>query len=170
MFSIHAQNPGGREIDSYGKRAGKGPLIQTDLSGTLGVSQDQTLFASAFPIEGNGVRASHRGPGFGSDGDPSFTINTVEKHSVAVDIYNQTVNGETAVAITAHTGFPGHSGPKVMTYGISPYKSNSMLSDNPHSGIYEADTSRTLDNNGGNPSCNQGGVCVTYGTERCDDR
>ena len=34
---------GGVEIDSYGKRAGKGALIQTELSGTLGVSQDQTL-------------------------------------------------------------------------------------------------------------------------------
>lgn len=45
-------------------------------------------------------------------------------------------------------------------YGISAYHSNSMLSDNPHSGIYEATTSRTLDLNGGNPSCNQGGVMV----------
>ena len=35
---------GGREVDSYGKRAGKGALIQWELSGTLGVSQDQTLF------------------------------------------------------------------------------------------------------------------------------
>lgn len=35
---------GGCEIDSYGKRAGKGALVQTELSGTLGVSQDQTLF------------------------------------------------------------------------------------------------------------------------------
>ena len=45
-------------------------------------------------------------------------------------------------------------------YGISPYGSNAMLSDNPHSGIYEAETSRTLDLNGGNPACNQGGICV----------
>lgn len=45
-------------------------------------------------------------------------------------------------------------------YGISPYHSNAMLSDNPRSGIYEATTSRTLDPNGGNPACNQGGVCV----------
>ena len=37
---------GGREIDSLGKRAGKGALIQTEMSGTLGVSQDQTLFTS----------------------------------------------------------------------------------------------------------------------------
>lgn len=42
-------------------------------------------------------------------------------------------------------------------YGICGYHSNSMKSDNPHSGFYIADTSRTLDLNGGNPSCNQGG-------------
>ena len=35
-----------------------------------------------------------------------------------------------------------------------------MLSDNPHSGIYEAKTARTLDLNGGNPCCNQGGVLI----------
>lgn len=45
-------------------------------------------------------------------------------------------------------------------YGISSFDSNSMKSSNPHSGIYEAQTSRTLDLNGGNPSCNQGGVLV----------
>jgi len=36
---------GGVERDSYGKKAGKGALIQWERSGTLGVSQDQTLFA-----------------------------------------------------------------------------------------------------------------------------
>jgi DNA (cytosine-5)-methyltransferase 1 len=45
-------------------------------------------------------------------------------------------------------------------YGISSYNSNAMMSSNPHSGIYEADTSRTLDLNGGNPSCNQGGIVI----------
>lgn len=34
---------GGAERDCYGKRAGKGALVQTEKSGTLGVSQDQTL-------------------------------------------------------------------------------------------------------------------------------
>lgn len=42
-------------------------------------------------------------------------------------------------------------------YVISPYASNAMKSSNPHSGIYVSDTARTLDNNGGNPACNQGG-------------
>ena len=45
-------------------------------------------------------------------------------------------------------------------YGICSYHSNAMLSDNPNSGFYEAETSRTLDLNGGNPACNQGGVLV----------
>ena len=34
---------GGCERDSSGKKAGKGALVQTERSGTLGVSQDQTL-------------------------------------------------------------------------------------------------------------------------------
>ena len=51
-------------------------------------------------------------------------------------------------------------GHQPLVYGISPYESNSMKSSNPHSGIYEARTSRTLDNNGGNPACNQGGMMV----------
>jgi DNA (cytosine-5)-methyltransferase 1 len=47
-----------------------------------------------------------------------------------------------------------------VAYGICSYESNAMKSDNPNSGIYEADTSRTLDLNGGNPACNQGGMAV----------
>lgn len=43
------------------------------------------------------------------------------------------------------------------------YCVNSMKSPNPHSGIYEADTSRTLDCKGGNPACNQGGMVICYG-------
>ena len=45
-------------------------------------------------------------------------------------------------------------------FGISSKDSNAMKSDNPHSGIYEAETARTLDTGGGNPSCNQGGIAV----------
>ena len=45
-------------------------------------------------------------------------------------------------------------------YGICSKASNSMMSDNPHSGFYEAETSRTLDARCGEPSCNQGGIAV----------
>lgn len=47
-----------------------------------------------------------------------------------------------------------------LVFGMSADQSNAMLSDNPHSGIYEAETSRTLDCNGGSPACNQGGMMV----------
>ncbi len=47
-----------------------------------------------------------------------------------------------------------------MAFGISSDQSKAMLSDNPHAGIYKAQTSRTLDTGGGNPGCNQGGIAV----------
>lgn len=83
---------------------------------------------STIPIEGNGSRESHRGNGYGSVGDASFTLNSTEQHAVA--------------------------------YGISAYDSNAMKSSNPHSGVYKADTARTLDMQGGSPACNQGGIAV----------
>ena len=54
---------------------------------------------------------------------------------------------------------------QAIVYGICSDGSNSMKSSNPYSGIYEADTSRTLDLNGGNPACNQGGMAVVQGVD-----
>lgn len=46
-------------------------------------------------------------------------------------------------------------------YCICSYSSNCMKSSNPHSGVYEAETSRTLDTvSCGNPVCCQGGMAV----------
>ena len=45
-------------------------------------------------------------------------------------------------------------------YGICSKASHAMLSNNPHSGFYEAETSRTLDGNACNPTCAQGGVAI----------
>lgn len=49
---------------------------------------------------------------------------------------------------------------QIKAFGIVGYNSEGMLSSNPHSGIYEAETSRTLDGTGGNPGCNQGGIAI----------
>ena len=38
---------GGCDKDRFGKAAGKGPLVQWEKSGTLGVTQDQTLIVWA---------------------------------------------------------------------------------------------------------------------------
>lgn len=48
-------------------------------------------------------------------------------------------------------------------YGICGKHSNSMLSDNPNSGFYEADTSRTIDTSNQSPCKNQGGMVVIEG-------
>lgn len=262
---------GGVDIDSHGKRAGKGALVQTELSGTLGVSQDQTLITgeptclqrrfsnvnvyengvtptleagageggnnmpmvmgcdlynqtatgdvamsitgaatdphhipcvcfepgsasrvgghvykddvsgslranagdnqqSVVCIEGNGVRESHKGDGY-KESDTMYTLNTVEQHAVAYGVVAKG-NGDAFLSEEKHTslstggGEPGQGYPCVC-YGISSYDSNAMKSPNPHSGVYEADTSRTLDLNGGSPACNQGGVAVvSYGLDR----
>lgn len=75
-----------------------------------------------------------------------------------VDGYNQTMELEVAQTIRANKSDADHVG--AVCYGIGGYNSAGMLSDNPNAGFYEANTSRTLDLNGGNPACNQGGICV----------
>lgn len=100
---------GGREIDSLGKRAGKGALIQEELSATLGVTQDQTLITPlpVITLEGNGTRASHRGDGY-VESEVSYTLNSTEHHGVAYGIniggavrHNSQPSEETSVTLTS---------------------------------------------------------------------
>lgn len=79
---------------------GKGPLIQTELSGTLACNNDQVIF-------------------------------------------------------------------QPRAYGICSKHSNAMRSENPHSGIYEAKTARTIEANGGNLSYNQGGIIIVDRDKTC---
>ena len=59
----------------------------------------------------------------------------------------------------------------IQPYGISSYDSAGMRSDNPQAGIYPADTSRTLDQGGGNPACSQGGIAIVQDASfTCDCR
>ena len=184
---------GGVERDSHGRKAGKGALVQEEMSGTLGVSQDQTVIAFT-----QNQRDEVRDLGDMAGGIAAESGSHQQTY-VAVDVYNQTVEGEIAPTVTAAAGGSNTSGPKVLAYGIdqqggkgganytvevSPtvlsdshgtphavaygicsYGSNAMLSSNPHSGVYRADTSRTLDLNGGDPSCHQGGMAIVYPME-----
>ena len=127
---------GGVEVDSHGKKAGKGALVQTELSGTLGVSQDQTLITNKC-LNGWDVQSKHIQP---ENGKAESLYSGERRYG----------GGESYVM-------------QSKVYGISSYDSNAMKSPNPNSGIYEADTTRTLDNNGGNPACNQGGMIVLEG-------
>ena len=77
---------------------------------------------------------------------------------------------QTAPTLTAHNAGGNQQMPDknhfncvLQAFGISSKDSNGMKSANPHVGFYHADTSRTLDANGGNPTCNQGGTIVIEG-------
>jgi DNA (cytosine-5)-methyltransferase 1 len=80
---------------------------------------------------------------------------------------------DTAPTVAATYGTGGNNQPfvireeKARIFGICSKDSNAMKSANPHSGFYEAATTRTLDGNGGNPTCNQGGVAIveSYGIQ-----
>lgn len=87
------------------------------------------------------------------------------KNTMGFDAYNLDSTEDKAKTLTAGRN-DTHNIP-VTCYGISAYNSNCMKSSNPHSGIYEAKTSRTLDLNGGNPACNQGGMIVIYDGQSC---
>jgi DNA (cytosine-5)-methyltransferase 1 len=73
---------------------------------------------------------------------------------------------DVAPTVSHQYGTGGNNQPFVVSevaakaFGISSKDSNGMKSANPHVGFYEAETVRTLDGNGGNPTCNQGGTAV----------
>ena len=64
-------------------------------------------------------------------------------------------DNQTAVVVR-HLPFPMPA----KAYGVCAHHSGAMLSLNPRIGFYESDTARTLDQSGGNPACNQGGIAV----------
>ena len=78
-----------------------------------------------------------------------------------------------APTVAAKYGTGGNNQPFVIRnespriFGICSKDSNAMKSDNPHSGFYEAATTRTIDGNGGNPTCNQGGVAIVENKTFC---
>ena len=132
-FVVEPDTPKTLKIRSGCEGGGKGPIIQDDKSATLSCSNDQTVFVPFC----KGYRAHYKGDApTWKDGKVANTLNTFD---VGESRCNELV---------------------VQAYGICSKDSNAMKSDNPHSGFYEADTSRTLDGNGGNPSCNQGGIAV----------
>lgn len=117
-------------------------------------------------LEGNGSRPSHRGDGW-RESNTMYTLNSTEIHTVCYGIEPgaaKRMNPQNRIWLEKSPTLRANAGDNqvgvAICYGISPYNSNAMLSGNPHSGIYKADTSRTLDLNGGNPCCNQGGLCV----------
>ncbi|MCD7824254.1 MAG: DNA cytosine methyltransferase [Oscillospiraceae bacterium] len=129
---------------------GKGALIQNGVSGTLGCSNDQAVFVpdSSQPELPKSC--------YWDGGQVAGTLTDKNARGVQRMPDKQNFN----CVLEPETDAQPIGEPQQTVFGISSFQSHAMLSDNPHSGIYEAETTRTLDAAGGNPGCNQGGVCV----------
>ena len=153
---------------------GKGPLLTHDKSATLGCNNDQTLFqpkeAQGFDRYNGSVTGDVAHTLDTGAGDtvpmvchPSYGIGKLAFTSGEKAGFNFAVNEEVAPTMQASgpDAVATPEKPKIKAFGVCSKSSHAMLSDNPHSGFYEAKTSRTLDQSGGNAvSSNQGGICV----------
>lgn len=108
---------------------GKGALVQTEKSGTLGTGNDQTIFC----LQGNGIdRADTAGcNGKGWREDACYTLNTIDRPAVvapavapdmthACDVIREC--GEQVPALQARMGTGGNQVP--LTYGIGNGQAN----------------------------------------------
>ena len=104
------------------------------------------------------ARTAQNGAGETGSGAGTHVLNDQGGSSISVENdLSPTLRAE------AHQHLP-------IVYGLCSYESNSMKSSNPYSGIYKADTARTLDINGGSPACDQGGMLVLFDNHRSDAR
>lgn len=127
------------KIRSGCEGGGKGQLTQVNKSATLATSNDQTVFVPF--VKGTRPHSADEGQTW----KPGEVANTLNTFDTGESRCNELVVEE----------------PQIRAFGVCSKHSNAMLSDNPHSGFYEATTSRTLDQSGGNSvTSNQGGICV----------
>lgn len=155
----------------------------------IGFEEDKapTLRAGAIPAvvyENHGQDARYRGPldisptvsqTYGASGNNQpFVIDMpqllkIRSRRTSNDSRESFIQENRSATLSCnndHTLFESkYSGCQHQAYGISSDQSNAMLSDNPKAGIYEAVTSKTIDQAGGNPGCNQGGIAIV---EKCD--
>lgn len=111
----------------------------------------------------SGCEGGGKGPLIQEDKSATLSCNNDQTlfEPKSLDFRNIAVNEELSATLQEKSN-GGHSLNYInpVAYGICAKDSNSMKSSNPKSGFYKADTTRCLDVNGGNPSCNQGGMAV----------
>lgn len=114
----------------------------------FGGSSAPEILLEPYSLQGHSKQSSKEGQGVARD-----TSSSVGETSSGSSTEQSRGSGERGIKESSKV------------YGICSFDSNAMKSDNPESGIYEADSARTLDLNGGNPACNQGGMAVVQGAD-----
>lgn len=155
---------------------GKGALVQTEKSGTLGTGNDQTIFC----IKGNAVDRDTAQNGKWYQEDKCFTLDATDRHGVCAEVsclnpwdaqsarvYDQEGAWHSLNA-NENGGMARDS--VLCAYSFDSLASNSMKSKNPNSGCREAEIAKTLDTTNPDPSKNQGGIAVVAldMTHACD--
>ena len=144
-------------------RSGVG--VTEDVSDTL-IAQDHgnhpAVLAAGFCTEHS---AKSRTIGYEEETSPTLRAGVVPATVYENHSQDSRYTGplDTAPTVNATYGMGGNNQPFVVeqkAFGISSDQSHAMLSGNPHAGIYEAETARTLDAQCGHPGCNQGGIAV----------
>ena len=88
----------------------------TERKRVAGTASDRADKPSTVAIEGNGSIQSHRGDGY-SESDVMYTMNAVEHHAVATDLYNQSVTGGVSATLSAYSCMtPTRNGPSVLSF------------------------------------------------------
>jgi DNA (cytosine-5)-methyltransferase 1 len=116
--------------------------------------------------------AKARGIGFEEERSPTLRASAIPAAVMAVENHpadNRLKFSRDGLVqtLSRRMGTGGNNTPLV--FGIGSYDSEGMKSPNHNAGIYEADTARTLDANGGNPACRQGGMAVVAFTQNQRD-
>ena len=151
-----------------------GITITEDVTATL-VAQDHGHHPAVLdePVQAAGFLTesgeSARSIGYQEECSPTLRAGTVPGLLFEAHGRDARYNGPLDVAPTmsryqgtgsGNVPLVAHEDVTVQPFGIGSYHSKGMLSDNPHAGIYEAETARTLDGSGGSPVPNQGGIAV----------
>lgn len=99
-----------------------------------------------------------------SDQDLSYTLDRTNSNAVCIQgsmIGRSDSAGPQGDGVNDNVSFTLNTSDRhAVAFGITSQSSNSMKSSNPNSGIYEAETSKTIETSGLNPTCNQGGIAV----------
>ena len=151
------------------------PVTQS-VSGNLEPGEQKRKEAPGDAGEGSGgavpftlkIRGGCSGGGKGAliQEDKSATLSTLQDQTLFQPVFGIDQQGGKGGANYSVDVMPpmmsdSHGTPHAVCYSIGSYHSEGFKSNNPHSGIYAADTSRTLDAlNCGYPGCNQGGMAV----------
>ena len=92
-----------------------------------------------------------------------------EREEVVVECYDARGNGDGKVVPTITGDHNGHLSDYTAllvenkAFSIDPLSSNSMKSNNPHSGFHETSIAKCLDTSDGSPNKNQGGTVIVQG-------